>query len=500
MTSSDRNLQTAIRRFEVAERGRVEYVGLDWPEFHEFEDAFFSYDNECSNALIPESRRLELERLRTARFTLAKFPISPAHSVLGLGDFDEPGPVDNSDPIEAARRRCISAVLKIRDSIHPATSIQNLFNSSDFSKLSNHDRIVLVAPNKLHSAIRECFNSFDLPFTIHSQSELKHHGVWDVAIYFGAQYASYPGTPLDVRKKKVAWMYSAPAAFRTVQVMWSGDFALPDFTTWAEYPLSLATESGPTRFRVDMSPLPPPPPPPVPPPSSPDAVPGFIVDLAGGYRVMLAKEYGPKAHLIEADDHSVRYEPESSDRLTVGDTLLLRVDRTAREFVTSAAREKLGPKKYDAASSARDTFKQSVKALADANFADCEKRLTDSGIANAAYYLRVCGEPEYISPNEFARYRVIAQALGLTASEAEFTLFKAMRASHRRAGVKARELIEERLRASRGWEDETRETGFCEMSLEDLGTILIAAVTQITPSAVSLSSLGRVQQNGKYLD
>ena len=215
---------------------------------------------------------------------------------------------------------------------------------------------------------------------------------------------------------------------------------------------------------------------------------------------MLAKEYGPKAHLIEADDHSVRYEPESADRLTAGDTLLLRVDRTAREFVTRSARNRLKPKKYDAASSARDAFKQSVKALADANFEDCEKRLTDAGIANAAYYLRVCGEPEYISPLEFARYRVIAQALELAASEAEFALFKAMRTAHRLAGVEARSLIEERLRSNRKWEDETRETGFCEVPLDDLGTILIAAVTQITPGAVSLASLGRVQQNGKYRD
>ena len=501
MSSKIRSLTTASRRFEVAEHGRLEYIGVDWPEFQAYESAVFEYMDLASERILPDSKRDELQVLKDVRLRLSKLPIHPRHDSIGL-QFLDLAPTDRMENEWAmARQRCIDAVRSLIKSDHPATDLLSVITSHSPSPDVLAGEIVLVAPEKFHTAIRQCVTLTGSTFDILSQSQLKHSGTWDLAMYFGPQYDTYPRTPLEFRKKKAAWMYSAPASLRTLQLAWSGVFKISDFTTWVEYPLSLHNEVGPSRFRVfietdfvERAPLPSPP--------VSGGVPGCVVDLAGGYRVVLAKEYGPKAHVIDVDDYAVRIDSEPVDQLSPGDTILLRVDRTAREFVNSAAQAILKKKKvqYQTAKAASDTFKKHVEAKAAENFSDAENRLRAAGIVNPSYYLRVCSETNYIGPSRVETYRKICTALGLVQSDDEYDLFRKMRAAHRSAGLKARELIEAKLKADRSWEDETREAGFCRRNFGELGEILIAAVSGISHSDVALSALGRVQKDGNYVD
>lgn len=501
MSSSVRNLATASRRFGVAEHGRVDYIGVDWPEFRAFESAVFEYADLTSERILADLQRDELRVLREVRLRLSKLPIHPRHDTIGIQLLDLAPGVSNESSVAMARQRCIDAARVLLNSDHPATDLLGIISSHSTSPNALAGDIVLVAPEKFHLAIRQCVTLTGSTFDILSQSQLKHRGTWDLAIYFGPQYDTYPRTPLEFRKKKAAWMYSAPASLRTIQLAWSGEFKISDFTTWVEYPLSLHNEIGPSRFRVfvetdstERTPMP------LPPASG--GVPGCVVDLAGGYRVVLAKEYGPKAHVMDVDDYAVRIDSEPVDQLSPGDTILLRVDRTAREFVNSAAQAILKKKKvhYHAARAASDTFKKHVEAKAAENFSDAENRLRAAGIVNPSYYLRVCSETNYIGPSRVETYRKICTALGLAQSDDEYDLFRKMRAAHRSAGLKARELIEAKLKDDRSWEDETREAGFCRRNFGELGEILIAAVSGISHSDVALSALGRVQKDGNYVD
>jgi len=501
MTSNVRNLTTAARRFEVAEHGRVDYVGVDWPEFQAYESAVFEYMDLASERILPDSQREELLVLKDVRLRLSKFPIHPRHDTIGI-QFIDLAPADSTDnELALARQRCISAVQSLMNSDHPATDLLSIVTSHSTSPDALAGDIVLVAPEKFHAAIRQCVTLTGSTFDILSQSQLKHGGTWDLAIYFGPQYDTYPRTPLEFRKKKAAWMYSAPASLRTIQLAWSGEFKISDFTTWSEYPLSLHKEAGPSRFRVfieaesvERTPLPSPP--------TSGGVPGCVVDLAGGYRVVLAKDYAPKAHVIDVDDYAVQIDSEPPDQLSPGDTILLRVDRTAREFVNSTAQAILKKKKvqYQVAKTASDTFKSHVEAKAVENFNDAENRLRAAGIVNPTYYLRVCSEPNYIGPSRIETYRKICSALGLPQSDSEYDLFRKLRAARRSAGLEARELIEAELKDDRSWEDETRDTGFCRRNLGELGEILIAAISRISHSDVALSVLGRVQKAGNFVD
>lgn len=499
MSSSHRNLQTASGRYEATEYSAIDCIGVEWSEFSRFESVLSRYIDLCDRVAYDDARRMELQALRQARHLLSRLPIHPDHELVGLTTLNLNVERSPESEIDTLRADCLHHAKELLGSKHPAAKLEALFRASITDTEAIDGRVALVAPEKYHDAVRTCIDLGGISFELVSQSQLKHGGVWDAAIYLGPQHSSYPGTPLELRKKKVAWMYSAPASRRTIQVFWSGGFDISDFTLWSESPLSLRRSVGLTRLKVFVDEIQPPPPPPPPPPPS-DGVPGFVIDLAGDFRVLLSQEYGPRAHVIQMNDFNVTIESDSADRLARGDTLLLRVDRTAREFVVRSASNKLGRTVYEQAKTASSGFKQLVAAKAIENRSASEARLREAGIANAAYYLNACADSEYIAPGKFEQYRKICIALSTTHSVDEYEHFKKMRAAHRKAGSDARERIQAQLKLGRSWEDETREKGFSLHDFEDLGNILIAAIVKITPMNVTLSTLGRVQKNGRYVD
>lgn len=501
MSSSLRNLGTATRRYEASEQGQIEYVGVSWPAFANFEEALSQYIDSCDGISYEDDRTSELQALRLARHRLSRLPIHPDHEIVGLNGLNLAQSNSTVNAIDVSRNHCLNFARDLLRTRHPAASLYDLLGIN--TALMSHDvsRIAIVSPELFHEAIRESINFGQINYELVSQSQLKHRGVWDLVIYLGPQYSSYPGTPLIVRKRQVAWMYSAPAASRTIQVIWSGGFDIADYTIWSESPLSLRKSEGPTRFTVfidEESHLPPPALPPV--IASTDGVSGYVIDLAGGYRVALSSDYGPRPHVIQTSDFSVSIEADSTDQLVKGDTILLRVDRTAREFVVKSALTKLGKSTYERAAAASATFKNEVAAKYSENPTESESRLHSAGIANSAYYFNACSDGEYIAPGELDRYRLICTTLNIAHSEEDFKLFSKMRSAHRKAGAEARELIQDQLKNDRRWEDETREQGFCTRNFTNLGNILIAAIITITPQTVSLSSLGRVQKDGNYVD
>jgi len=497
MSSSPRNLDTASLRFQAAEQSSIDCIGVAWPSFAKFEAALSDYIEHCDSIAYDDERRAELQALRLIRHRLSRVPIHPNHDSIELNAL----PLDTSPiGIEDPRSRCLRSARELLGTPHPAADIHNLIRANSSHAGRSLRRVAVVAPETFHGAIRDCIDLGDLNYALVSQSQLKHQGVWDLAIYLGPQYSSYPGTPLELRKKRVAWMYSAPAAPWTIQVIWSGTFEISDFTLWTESPVDLRKSAGPTRFRVFIDEMRPPPPPPPPSFIPTDGVSGLIIDVAGGYRVALSPEYGPRAHVMQVDDFAVSIEAESADRISTGDTLLLRVDRTAREFVMKSAETAMRNAPYRRARDASSRFKRQVTDKAAENRTAADARLRNVGIANSAYYLNACADDAYIGPNTLERYRNICVALGIEHSDDDFKLIKSLRTAHRKSGLTARERIQTELKVDRTWEEETREHGFVVRDFADLGKILIAAIIAITPRQVSLSSLGRVQKDGNFVD
>lgn len=501
MSSSQRNLDTASKRFEAAEHSSIDCIGVDWPAFTSFEAALSTYIELCDNIAYEDERRAELQALRLVRHHLARLPIHPDHESIGLTKLSLDTSLTAGSAVDDSRNKCLTLARALLGTKHPAAAIYEMIRANVTRAGSPLNRVAVVAPERFHEAIRECIDLGDLDYTLVSQSQLKHLGVWDLAIYLGPQYSSYPGTPLELRKKKVAWMYSAPAAPWTIQILWSGSFEASEYTLWHETPLVLRQSIDPTRFRPFIDELEPVAMPQTPPQDVPaDGVSGFVLDLAGGYRVSLSPEYGPRAHVMQVSDFAVGIESDAADRLSKGDTLLLRVDRTAREYVLRSAKKRMGDDAYRLARESSARFKSQVVERAAANHTDAEARLRNTGIANAAYYLNACADEEYIAPNQIERYRMICVALGIEHTDDQFKMFKKLRAAHRISGLKARERIQTELKTNRDWEDEVNAYGFCVRSFADLGEILIAAITAITPQLVSLASLGRVQKDGNFVD
>jgi hypothetical protein len=91
-------------------------------------------------------------------------------------------------------------------------------------------------------------------------------------------------------------------------------------------------------------------------------------------------------------------------------------------------------------------------------------------------------------------------ALRVEPKIAEYQEFVRLRVFHRQAGIKARNMLIEHLKSDRGWEDNVRDEGFCQLAFPGIGKILIAAVLQTSKSKVPLASLGRVTKDGKLIE
>ena len=497
MVSDLRDLSTAMQRFQIAEKGRLDYFGLEWPSLDRFIESLGRFWRVASTKNVIAALQHEMKSLWNASNVLSRSPVHPEHSAVGLAQWLGEKPRIGDADVAQAREACVDSVVQLLTERHPAANLGKLLREIRFIRFDLTREIALVTPSHFHRAIRDCLDMEDLPHRLISSADFKRSGVWEAAVYLGPQYASFSGTSLASRRREVAWMFDAPAARQTIQVMWAGEnFDITDYQLWEDIQLRLSTEIGPTRFRTDVSGL-------VPsmlvlPPTDvSDGVESVDLNFVEGYRVSYGLEYGPKPHVIETDDYEVDIDSEKISKVGNGDVLLMRLDNAARSFVQTEARRAMGEESYDAAVRLRDNFKQSI--VGASRQPDAEAHLFGAGFENPQYYLRVCEDPLYIGPSTEEAYVRLCMALRVEPAIAEYREFVRLRTFHRQAGIKARTLLIEKLKSDRSWEDAVRDAGYCRMSYPEIGEILIAAVLQTSKSKVSIASLGRVSQNGEFI-
>lgn len=496
--SDPRNLETASQRFKIAEEGRIDYLGLEWPGLENFLANLGHYWRMAVEKERQSDLQADFRQLWDAANTLSRAPIHPRHPAIELSDWLLSKPTLADPEIERSREACVDAVVSLLNENHPATVLSDLLNSLRFLRVNSSDDIALVTPKKHHTAIRDCLEVNDLSFRLVSASDFKRAGIWDVAVYLGPQYASFSGTPIALRRREVAWMYDAPAALQTIQVMWAGErFDLADYKVWDAIELQLGTEIGPTRFRTDISRF-------VPSllvgPSSQDndGVDSVDFHFADGYRVSYSADFGPKPHAITIDDFDVDIHPTVVSKVAESEVLLMRLDSTARSFVQAEARRAMGYADYDHAVKLRDEFKSAI--VAAARQSEAETHLLRAHFENPLYYMRVCEDPNYIGPDSQETYVKLCMALRVEPDVSAYQTFVRLRIFHRQAGVKARATMIEQLVTSRAWEETIRDDGYCRIRFTDVGEVLIAAVLKISKSRTALSALGRVSRNGVLVD
>jgi hypothetical protein len=487
-----RTLDVACRRYEAAEHGRIIEIRLEWPELDEFFGRLREYWSEAR--VDPEGgiARGELSALYELGRLLARNAVDPGHP-------DAAGPQmscagDDDARFASLRAACARALEALRASRHPASSLSTALADAGVRLPGNDARVAIVARQRHHDAIR---STIDLPgraYRIVTQTQLKTSGMWDLAVYLGPQESAYLHVPIERRRQEVAWMYSAPAAPVTVQVDWAfGAFAAADFSIWPEAPLTVAAAHGARRNRVE-------PPevatltiPPVPPPTL-GGVNATVFDLPDEYRVAFAEQIPPKLWLVEADDFEVEVSAQPPSRVDLGSIILLRLDRTARDYVRREARSAMGADAYDAAAALRDEFK--ARVVEAARHPDAEALVIAQGLNNPTYYFRVCEHPDYICAGTLAAYEKLCRGLGIPRDAETYRTIVELRRYHRQAGHGAKTVIETDLRTDRSWEEAIRETGVSRRTVPDMGELLIGPVLAKTETLRPVAVLGEVTRRG----
>jgi len=496
--SDPRDLETASQRFEIAEHGRIDYLGLEWPSFDSFLASLRHYWRVASAETQSSETLSDLRWLWDIAQTLSRGPIHPRHPAVGLSDWLSSKAAVRKPELAQAREACVDAGLALMGDVHPAADLGNLLKTLRFLRMNPEKDIAIVVPKKYHAGTRDTLDMGDLSFRLIAANDFKRSGIWDVAIYMGPQYASFSGAPIALRRREAAWMYDSPAALHTIQVLWAGErFDLADYQVWEGVELKLGTEIGPTRFRTDISQL-------IPsllatPPSQVmDGVESIDVDFADGYRVSYSTDFGPKPHAIATDDYDVDIQSTSINKVREGDVLLMRLDSAARSFVRAEARRAMGERDYDRAVELRDEFKSAIVTAARAN--DAETHLLRANFANPSYYMRVCEDPHYIAPDSQETYVKLCMALRVQPDTSAYQTFVMLRTFHRQAGIRARAVLIDQLVSQRTWEEAIRNEGYCRMTFAEVGEVLIAAVVRTSKSRAAIAALGRVFRNGVLLD
>jgi hypothetical protein len=492
MTTDTRTLDLACRRYDAAEYGRIIHVHLDWPQLDDFYERLREYRRIAELQIVDDMLRRDLSRFYEIGRRLARDAVDPGRPDLGVADATHAA--DDGGILAAAREACVIAHAALVSSRHPAAGLAQILEDAGVRLPTADARIAVVARGRQHDAVRATINLPGRTYRLVTPTELKSSGMWDVAVYLGRQESAFSQVPIRRRRHEVAWMYSAPAAPVTVQVDWAfGSFDVADFSIWPEAPLTLSSSFGVRRLRVELPEDVTPPVVSLPPPTV-GGVTATVFELPDGYRVAYGDKVGPPMWLVGADEYEVGLTSAWSSEVGIGDVIMVRLGRTAREYVRREARAAMGARAYDAAAALRDEFKAQV--VDAARRPDAEALVRAQGLENAVYYFRVCEDPDYICVGTLETYDRLCRGLGLPRDPDRYRTIVSLRKYHRNAGHGARAVIESHLHRERGWEEELGETGVSRLALPEVGELLIGPVVAKSTTLRPVAVLGDVTRRG----
>lgn len=485
-------LENAIRRFDAASNGRLLYLGIEWPLFGEYVNALHRYYEETTKVALPPAANAEVSMLFSIQRKLLALPMSPDHPAVGAHSVLQSSRVHlASDILTSHRDSVIEALQRLVENQHVAKDLVGLMTTKLRNVDVNGKSVAVLVPRgfkDLASEVVQIDGASSINFF--SLTELRRAPIHDLVVLFGPpEQHLWHRDSLQDRRKSVSWVYSAPAAFDTVTLGWTGHtgYDLSSYSVWTEKPLSPSEVVGSVAFKATASVS-----------ATPvprdaviadlDGVDATLVDLVGGGSIAFHPEFGPKPQILEVEELEFEIRQTSAKALEPRHVLIFRTDDSEISFIRKTAKSSMGKTKYEKALVVSTTFKQNVRtaALLPTSVADLGRQ----GIANPDYYLNVVTDGRYIGPKDLETAQRIANALGFQISEGDFRLLTEMRSHHRTAGAKANELVRKALAESHEWEDAVSAGLQAHIDLRAVGTVVIAVVESIGTIKRKVSRLG----------
>lgn len=514
-TEMVRDLETARRRFEIAEVLQVHSVAVGWAEFEGFNRALRAANKEIKKSESQVDYSIVIQQLWRLNDTLATTPLDPnTQSLEGIQLFDHVMAL-NGGALDSWGHLCTAteALLSVE---HPVKKLQRLLNEHGLASLLDNEKVAVVAPKKFASETRRQLEVEDLEYELVTLRELRMGGVWDTVVLLGTQVSRFlQFQTSEQAAQEVAWLYSAPAAENTVVVTWSGgqrfdisqygirsEIVLPGVR---EYGFGTPMQWGSPRRRVVKD---------VRPQLSAD-VEGYFFIIEGpetvsgeGSKVRIdrgegewvvpfAKVFRPRPQLLEADDYGLSIRAiEKPSNFPIGGILVVREDLTdtgdgsydpERDEVRKIARAALRGK-YDQFRAASERFKAQMADAAKRN--ESHNRLREAGFQHPLYYLRIHANPQYIGPGTYDIYKRLCVALRITEQTGVYEAIESIRSEHRSAGFEITNRIRKRLEMDRDWEESCRTEHFAVIEGTGFGRVVLAKVLAINESMCESSELG----------
>jgi hypothetical protein len=500
-----RDFDTAIERFEAAEKLVVHSIEVKYSALEDFRQALRRLDNTKETDGVSDKHSNLIERAQSALNELRKSPLAPSEQVLGLGEI-----ASEIKSLGLHEYEQWAAILKAIETLmsdeHPVSDVCGLLKKCGLSDLIAGDRLSIVTKSKHPETLRRYLKVRDSDYDLINSRQLKNDGFWDVAILLGTQQRPYLHfeTKEDAARE-VSWIFFAPPAHKLVVITWSTGqkFNLADCVIRSELKppkVEIHASSQEIIWPPDRTPprLPPPPPPP-PRADTPCRQLSIMAQEAQDknpetYVVAFAKSIPPAAWVLTQDDYefSIVTVPDPA-MIKEGSVLLLREDFDNDEYDPQRDRvrkiaESLANNNYADLRNISDQFKREL-ARASSEPGSAQK-LREVGIVDPDYYLRVHKSPHYIGPISAERHRMICLALSIPYLEQDYSALKEVRRLHVQAGNEMLRLIEKHL-VSVKWASELDENHFFEDEGNQFGRILLAKVLRNAESKCIVSELGQ---------
>lgn len=506
-----RDLEQALRRFEVAASPTIKYLGIDWPEFTSFLESLQILERQAEQVLDARIGEF-LSVLRRARRVLRAAPVSPSHSYLELEQVTAKSTSSVSTALQAPLQNCLEkAQALLMQNAHPSWPYIEKW-IAQYSQTSNDEPIYVITNREFVPMIRAVSDENNWALQVRNVSEAKRSDTGALCLIFGSPVfllGSQRWVEMSAAEKQVSWIFNAPLS-KVVQVLsWPGNrkFDVNRYALWPDTELNTSVE-GSTSFKIDVD---------IDsftsePSSRPTAiaqtmagdgepVPAFGIRLPDDHWVFYSDEAGPSPFRVEQDDFEIEVNVVNRvSNLSRGQVIIIRENDASRLFLDSEAQrwltEKYGPKQFDESMRVRNEFRKKMQELHNDQFG--LKRLKEAGLPEsvARHRLRLAFDPTHIAPEKQTDFELLARVSGFSVVPTDFESIRRLRSALRMAGHVARKKLEQQIQEDDTWLATVETQAIARVEAPDLGSFIIAPILDIMtdPIAIPTSRLGEVQQ------
>jgi hypothetical protein len=518
LSSPDRTLLEAIRRFEYAAEPDLIERRFAWPEMAHFVATSWKFGNAKHRFATNQSIEADDLRWSMARRMLRSSLISPAHPDVGLVGPEEWPPLAEGElgRLQSSVRQAATAL--VAGPHRSLDVLQEFFTDDAKLRWPKPGRARVVVPNSAVEGTMDALRSLtefdDVEWDVCSITDAKRKDSCDVTVIVGPPEL-FEGwrTEESLRPRRVGWLFNAPMSPHIVSITWSGSKPLNserfepysgadifDGRRWVDNDIEQAASEAVPLDDHEARPTSASPRPPASSNDSSEIVEAIDFELPGGRWISFGVETGPRARRIDDDsEFDIVIESAKATGLRRGNTLVIMSSTDDRDLRNRLCFKWLSEQpdrpSFDEASQTIDAYKSAARRYLARS--ESIRELGRFGLSEQyvrSQFQRSHPRSPHMAPQTRENFELIAQAAQWGPPADAWAHVKALRAGFMHAGRVIVDLLAEHVAADRSWIDFIDQRELAEVEVDGVGVVTLAPILAVAPDRLPrhVNELGEI--------